>query len=228
MRPPPGPVSAPSRQGGEGWFPWLVGFVALLLLIVWGGAAVAACLTTGGTVHLADAGAALISLPAHLAEPRLAWPIRSREALPGCFGYWAAQVLVLGALAATGAAAWMVWAQVFRDALGPFGVRHEAGLAGRRDLRRLMVRHPRGDRLTLGRCNGRLLACEPQASLAVIGPTGCGKTAGFAIPALLEWEGPIIATSVKTDLVAATIEHRRRRGSVWVYDPTEISGQLAS
>ena len=62
------------------------------------------------------------------------------------------------------------------------------------------------DRLTIGRCDGRLLACEPQASLAVIGPTGCGKTAGFAIPALLEWRGPIIATSVKTDLIEATVD----------------------
>lgn len=42
-----------------------------------------------------------------------------------------------------------------------------------------------------------------RASLAVVGPTGCGKTIGFAIPAPLEWNGPIIATSVKTDLLDA-------------------------
>ncbi len=79
--------------------------------------------------------------------------------------------------------------------------------------------------MTLGWSSGHLLACEPQASLAVIGPSGCGKTAGFAIPALLEWSGPIIATSVKGDLLAATIKHRRKRGTVWIYDPTRCSAE---
>ena len=58
----------------------------------------------------------------------------------------------------------------------------------------------------------------------MFGPSGCGKTAGFAIPALLEWEGPIIATSVKGDLLDATIAHRRTKGKVWVYDPERTSG----
>jgi type IV secretion system protein VirD4 len=35
----------------------------------------------------------------------------------------------------------------------------------------------------------------------VIAPTQSHKTTGLAIPALLEWEGPVLATSVKTDLV---------------------------
>src|SRR4051794_3710669 len=151
MRPPPGPVSSPSRQGGEGWFPWVVGFAALLLLFVWGGAALAARLTTGRTVRLSDAGAALVALPAHFDDPRLAWPIISRSALPGPVAYWAAQALVLGALVATGAAVWMGWRRGFGHAPGPLGVPHEAGLGGRRDLRRLTVRRPHGDRLTLGR-----------------------------------------------------------------------------
>jgi type IV secretion system protein VirD4 len=228
MRPPPGPVAAPSRQGAEGWFPWVVGFAAGLVLLVWTGAAAAARLTGGGGVHLADAGAALFQLPAHLDDPRLAWPLRSRGALPGPGAYWGAQALTLAVVAAAGGAAWQLRRRIFGDVPGPLGVRHEAGIGGRRDLKRLTLRRPAGNRLTLGRCNGRLLACEPQASLAVIGPTGCGKTAGFAIPALLEWEGPIVATSVKTDLLAATIDHRRRKGAVWVYDPTEISGQPTS
>lgn len=228
MRPPPGPVSAPFRQGAEGWFPWVVGFVALLLGVVWAGAALAALVATGSGVPFADAGPALIRLPAHLADPASAWSSSARSALPGPILYWACQGAVLGVSAAATAAGWCLWRRVFRDAPGPLGVRQDAGLAGRRDLRRLVVRRPSGQRLTLGRCNGRLVACEPQASLAVIGPTGCGKTAGFAIPALLEWRGPIIATSVKTDLLDATIRHRRRRGTVWVYDPTGISDEEAS
>jgi type IV secretion system protein VirD4 len=102
-------------------------------------------------------------------------------------------------------------------------VRPDAGFARVRDLRRLLVGHAETGRLTLGRVGRRLVACEPQTSLAVVGPTGCGKTAGFAIPALLEWDGPIIATSVKADLIQATIRHRQQAGSVWVYDPTGCS-----
>jgi len=72
------------------------------------------------------------------------------------------------------------------------------------------------------------VATEPDASLAVVGPSGCGKTAGFAIPAILEWKGPVLATSVKSDLLDATIAHRRRRGTAWVYDPTSCSGHGGS
>ena len=80
--------------------------------------------------------------------------------------------------------------------------------------------------MTVGRCNGRLVATELDASLAVIGPSGCGKTAGFAIPALLEWDGPVIATSVKSDLIDATIAHRSKNDAkVWIYDPTGCTGR---
>ena len=46
-----------------------------------------------------------------------------------------------------------------------------------------------------------------------------GKTTGFAIPALLEWDGPVLATSVKGDLLEDTITHRRAIGETWVFDP---------
>jgi type IV secretion system protein VirD4 len=58
----------------------------------------------------------------------------------------------------------------------------------------------------------------------VLGPTQSGKTTGLAIPALLEWEGPAVATSVKADLVASTRDSRARRGQTWVFDPTGTIG----
>jgi len=58
----------------------------------------------------------------------------------------------------------------------------------------------------------------------VIGPTQSGKTTGLVIPALLEWDGPVVATSVKRDLLDATIGRRRQLGEVAVYDPTAVSG----
>ena len=228
MRPPPGPVSAPSRQGAEGWFPWAVAFVGALLLVVWAGAASAALVATRGHVRMVDAGPALLGLPTHVGDPAAAWPAGSRDALPGPYLYWFCQLLVIAVLLALGVGGWTLARRVLDDRPGPLGVQNEAGFAQRKDLRRLIVRKPQPERLTLGRCNGRLISCERQASLAVIGPTGCGKTAGFAVPALLEWTGPIIATSVKADLLDATIAHRRRRGTVWVYDPTDASGQMSA
>src|SRR5581483_7244623 len=42
---------------------------------------------------------------------------------------------------------------------------------------------------------------------------------GIAIPALLEWNGPAVASSIKTDLLAATLARRRALGEVLVFDP---------
>ena len=60
--------------------------------------------------------------------------------------------------------------------------------------------------------------------MIVLGPTQSMKTSGFAIPAILEWSGPVVATSVKTDLIRHTLDHRRILGRTWVYDPTDSTG----
>ncbi|MGP8223890.1 MAG: type IV secretory system conjugative DNA transfer family protein, partial [Acidimicrobiales bacterium] len=73
------------------------------------------------------------------------------------------------------------------------------GWAHARDLRPLRVTNASGDRIVLGTHAGRLLAAEPRHSVMVVGPTQSGKTSGLAIPAILEWSGPILATSVKAD-----------------------------
>lgn len=92
------------------------------------------------------------------------------------------------------------------------------------DVRSLQcVGVPRG-RLVLGEEVGRalrrrVLAAEPAQSVAVIGPTQSGKTTALAIPAILGWEGPVLAASVKTDLVRDTLAWRRRCGTVWCFDP---------
>ena len=45
----------------------------------------------------------------------------------------------------------------------------------------------------------------------------------MAIPALLEWQGPAVASSIKTDLLAAT-SAAEELGEVFVFDPFELSG----
>jgi type IV secretion system protein VirD4 len=64
-----------------------------------------------------------------------------------------------------------------------------------------------------------LLYAEQRHALVVFGPPQSGKSSGLAIPALLEWDGPAVASSIKTDLLAATIERRSRLGEVFVFDP---------
>ena len=58
----------------------------------------------------------------------------------------------------------------------------------------------------------------------MIAPTQSLKTSGLAFPAFLEWQGPVLATSVKTDLLRDTIARRRELGDVLVFDPTESTG----
>lgn len=74
----------------------------------------------------------------------------------------------------------------------------------------------------------RLVAAERGHSVLVVGPTQSHKTTGLAVPAILEWQGPVLAVSVKADLARHTIAWRRRAGEVWVYDPTRTTGLRAA
>jgi len=98
------------------------------------------------------------------------------------------------------------------------------GWAHPRDLRQLRVPRATGDRIVLGSHAGRLLAAESRHSVLVVGPTQSGKTTGLAIPSILEWAGPLVATSVKADLLDETIDWRSSLGEVKYYDPTGSVG----
>jgi type IV secretion system protein VirD4 len=100
----------------------------------------------------------------------------------------------------------------------------EVGFAETRELRRLVVSQPPGDRIVIGRHGRKLLAAEQLQSLLVVGPSQSGKTTGLAIPTLVEWAGPVLATSVKADLLRETHEVRSRLGPVAVFDPTRSTG----
>ncbi|GAC1569479.1 MAG: hypothetical protein NVS3B18_00420 [Candidatus Dormibacteria bacterium] len=89
-----------------------------------------------------------------------------------------------------------------------------------RDLRTLQVRRARPGSLVLGRRGPHLIATEAETSVLVIGPTRSGKTSGLVVPNLLEWHGPAVVTSTKSELVDLTAAHRRSIGPVFVYDPT--------
>ena len=68
------------------------------------------------------------------------------------------------------------------------------------------------------------MAAERAQSVIVFGPTQSFKTSGFAVPSILEWDGPVLASSVKTDLIDHTMEYRRSLGSVACFDPSGATG----
>ena len=223
MPTPSRPAPVPATPSGV--FPWIVGLFGAVVTTAWGGASLAAAAAGNpGEITFTGTGQALLRLPSNLVRPRDAWPAPASDALPGPAIYWACQVTVVVVVLTCAIVVWRLWQRIGTDRPRPFGVDVEAGFAAGRDLRRLSVHGPILGRVTIGRSRGRLLATEADTSLAVVGPSGCGKTAGFAIPALLEWKGPVLATSVKADLLDATISHRSNRGQVWVYDPTACSG----
>ncbi|HXD63547.1 MAG TPA: type IV secretory system conjugative DNA transfer family protein [Solirubrobacteraceae bacterium] len=160
----------------------------------------------------------MVRLPARLAHPAAAWPRGARALLPGAAGFYGALTLLATTTAACVAAA-------SRAGLLSWMGRRSAGArwASAGELRVLHGRARTG-RLALGRYRGRLLYAEQRHALVVFGPPQSGKSAGLAVPALLEWDGPAVASSIKTDLLACTLARRRALGPVFVFDPFELSG----
>ncbi len=171
-------------------------------------------------IRVSEIGPVLAQFPHHVRDPADAWPVAARRLIPGpvaFYGTFAAVIVpilaILGLLArrlrtrGAGSARAAYWARA-------------------RDLRTLFVRRHEPGRLILGRADGRLVAAESRQSAIIVGPTQTGKTTGFAIPAILEWQGPVVATSIKTDLLRETLAARSAipGASTLVYDPTGSTG----
>lgn len=215
------PRGGPSPAGGaplERLAFAAVAIAAVLAAANWLTAQTCARVATGAwlPIDLTDAAIALLALPQTAGQPAHAWPPDIAAALPGAAAYWLVFCAWL-ALPATAIGAPLVRVTRRRAAEQP----QPARWARPRDLRPLRVRRPTPGRITLGRSpDGGLLAAEPRQSLIVFGPSQSGKTTGLAIPAILEWPGPVIATSVKADLLRDTLAARRAVGEAWVYDPS--------
>ena len=201
---------------------WLLAGVLATAMLLWLAGELAGRLFEGtwpGT-HVSDMAGVVVRFREHVSDPAAAWPAGEQKAIPGPTAFYATLAVVL---AAVGSAVLLV----VRYRARPTAER-EAGArwARPRDLRALRVRAAQAGRLTLGRVDGHLVAAEPRQSVIVVGPTQTGKTTGFAIPAILEWQGPVLATSVKSDLLRDTLAARSAipGASVWIYDPTRSTG----
>jgi type IV secretion system protein VirD4 len=212
--------SASQRSG----MPELIGMGVVLaspVCVVWLAGALAGLLATGRPPQIGLAGAArvLTRLPAHLARPELAWPSSARRVLPGPLALQLSlafsTALVLGGLAAALTLVWL-------HRRGGHG--RAARFASRSELAELRVRQPQPGRVILGVHHRRPIAAEQRTSVLLVGPSQAGKTSGLVVPALLEWDGPLLSTSIKSDLVHDTHVARARRGEVKIFDPTGSSG----
>src|SRR6266704_3183967 len=177
---------------------WLVGQVAAILF--------------GAHEHLPvrldEMFGVLLHLPGHYGDPNQAWPPEAQRLLPGPVGMYTALVLTVWApmlLVGWVLGRWRLPARRARAARRQRGARW----ASLWQLRRLLVVGPRPGRI-------------------ILGPPGSYKTHALVIPALLEWAGPVVTTSIKPDVLRATLAHRARLGEVWVYDPLGLSGAPAA
>jgi type IV secretion system protein VirD4 len=214
-----------SRDGGVSDMVLLValgGAVAAAALVwIWGG--VAGALFGGGWPRMPPDGLldVLTRLPGRLSDPASAWPRAVRGGLPGPAGFYGALVLVgLGAAVATSLVSRLAGRTRGSLRRGATGARWARG----DELRVLRRRERAGCRLALGRSRGRMLFAEQRHALVAFGPPQSGKSAGLAIPALLEWDGPAVASSIKTDLLGATLRRRSALGPVVIFDPFALSG----
>jgi len=219
-----------SQQGGggskgmENFLLGLLGAAFALTALIWVTGYVSAQLFNGAT--LATTPGEMPTVLGQLAQdpgnPNIAFPgVGDSQAIPGAFAFYFIFVILIVALVSAGLG-------IYRLAKGG-GTRNALGhkntqWAKRSDLKTLIVREPQTGRLTLGSVGNTMIATEQRHSVIVLGPTQSGKTTGLAVPAILEWDGPVIATSVKNDLAENTLAWRQRMGEVWVYDPTATTG----
>ncbi len=243
----PQPTTRPAGNGFDLAVLAVLGLAAFAGGVLWLGAQAASLVRSRSVLDL-DAGgvaAALRHMPEMWGNPRFAFEEPARSQLPGPVLFWSCVVVAFACCAAIVGLLW----KVFRtdrtplDRRSRLGVTTEARLATATDLAALIVRRPEPGRFVLGRFGRHLLAAEgpPRnrrrrgrgrrrgdiGSIALIGPSRSGKTR-CAEAGIRAWAFPAILSSVKTDLLAATIEERRKIGEVRVFDPTGATGIASS
>ena len=239
--------TAPTNNGPDPSGPILavLALVAVLTAGIYAGAQLAALtvhhhfirgITLDALIHV------VTRLPKNASHPRLAWPTSyTGQPLTGPVPFWTATAVVWVTVAALAISVARVVStkRVGQQRQARFGAPAWSRQATRADLAPLIVKRATPGRTIFGRSQGRLLATEDRTQIKkrhqterhgdrggvlVVGPARSGKTI-IAIGAILEHDwGPLIASSVKTDLLAATIGRRRTLDDVHVFDPLNTTG----
>jgi type IV secretory pathway TraG/TraD family ATPase VirD4 len=159
-------------------------------------------------------------------SPAAAYPAALRRRLPGLRELWTVQTLTaIAVVSLAGALARELDARASR----PVSDRRWWQLRGARPrsfgrprtIGRLLVDSPDAERIIVGRYGrpGRSLAIGANVQAIVIAAPRSGKTSGVIIPSVLEHEGAAVNTTVRSDVLHATLSRRRRLGRVWVWNP---------
>ncbi len=167
------------------------------------------------------------ALPHHWDDPRQAWPADARADLPGQAGMLICAVLAVVLLAVLALA-------LFRRSGRSRQVRgmaspaqldavlsERAALAKARRLRPGLppkLVQAADVVVDLGRAGGRRVVTAIDVSVLLLAAARSGKTSQIVIPWLRSWPGPALVTSVRVDVVRATLAIRRHRGPVAVMD----------
>jgi type IV secretion system protein VirD4 len=161
--------------------------------------------------RLVDAPGILGRFLGNLGDPGRAWePVNTGGAVPGPLAYWGTFALVAGIL---GLVALLVWAAVRAPS------RSSAGWGTLDDQPGLRSGRKEAHRLVLGTAGNQQVAVRERHSVLVVGPAHSGKTSGLVVPAIVEWDGPVVVAATKGHLIDNTIGWRSRHGDVHVYDP---------
>jgi type IV secretion system protein VirD4 len=210
----------------------LLGAALLAGLLIWSAGQLAGRLAHGRwpQVAMAEAGGIAVALPAQLADPSSAWRPSARGELAGPVLFYCVLTLLLIAVAVGMAGAALLFRRLQRRPDARAERDRSASWATRQQVPHLVVRAPEPGRIVLGRLGrrGPLIAAEPRRSVLVVAPTQAGKTSRLVVPGVLRWEGPLVVTSVKSDVLRLTYEERCRRGRVHVFDPAGQSGYPTS
>jgi type IV secretion system protein VirD4 len=200
-----------------------------LLAFAWSAPVLAAWIHSGRVVDLSisDAFEAVSSGQVFGSDPASAYPPAQARAMPGQAGFWTGTAL-LGATIATLLFAAYRAAEIRMSR--PTADPRPWQLKGRKPhdfgrfrtvQRELVVPGPSPARVIVGEIGWpkALLAITEWVQMAVIAAPRTGKSSGLVIPAILEHEGPVVTTSVRTDIAENTLARRRRLGRVFVWDP---------
>ena len=184
-------------------------------------------------------------LPQHWSNPAQAWPAEIDPAsLTGPIAFWGSTVVVWLAMIGIAVKITMLVGgdrKVGQRRETRFGAPAWSREATRADLVPLIVKGPTPGRTIFGTSHGKLLATEnrkprrrehqrqgDRGGVLIVGPARSGKTV-IAVGAILEHDwGPLIASSVKTDLLASTIKRRRALDDVAIFDPLDSTGGLGN
>lgn len=231
-------MPAPNHDPQPGTDPFTYAIIGLALLIatLYAGATVAAFITGDGDLDTkwSEGFTALFNLPRTMGNPAHAWPEPARSQLPGPWLYWSATIGTLLTLTAALLYGWTLLRGLGGDTLARrkrLGVHTQARYARSRDLRSLYLRGEEPGRFPIAQRGMRTLATEApyqpgrrtqrgdRGSVLVTGPSRSGKTRN-TIAGITRYRGPAVLVSIKNDLLADTIDHRRQLGQVKVFDPT--------